>query len=108
MCSLLGAYETLSNCQEICENHTSLSEKSIEILIYPNPSKGIFNLELYSIKNSCQLLVTNLLGKKIYSETINSADKQSTQIDLSDYSSGVYNLSLIEENLIRNYRLILN
>ena len=103
-----GVYEILSNCQEICENHTSLSEKSVEILIYPNPSKGIFNLELYSIKNSCQLLVTNLLGKKIYSETINSADKQSTQIDLSDYSSGVYNLSLIEENLITNYRLILN
>jgi hypothetical protein len=48
------------------------------------------------------------MGKKIYSETIIGLGTKLTQIDLSDFSSGVYNLSLIEDDLITNYLLILN
>jgi sugar lactone lactonase YvrE len=69
-------------------------------LVYPNPSKGIFNLELNS---DTQILVTNILGRKIFNKTL-TIGKQS--IDLTDQDSGIYFAKLISRGKEQNIKLI--
>ena len=74
--------------------------------IYPNPSSNIFNLE-FNIDTEAEILVTNVLGERVHFESIQSIGKYNTQIDLSNYSKGVYNLTIKTSNEISNHKLIL-
>ena len=51
-----------------------------------------------------EILVTNILGEKVYNESIK---EYNTQIDISDYSKGIYNLTIKTSDGISNYKLIL-
>ena len=81
-------------------------ENNLEVNIYPNPSSNIFNLK-FSSNSETEILVTNILGEQIYFESVKSIGDISTQIDLSDYSKGVYNLSIRTSDNISNHKLIL-
>jgi len=60
------------------------------LLIYPNPSNGIFNIELpvSTIKNA-QIIVFNSIGQKLSQKVITNAN-ESISLDLQTYTIGVY------------------
>jgi hypothetical protein len=65
--------------------------------IYPNPTTGIFNVELTNGTGSnAEVLVTSLVGAEIYRNEIVGACK--FQIDLSNQISGVYLLKISNGN----------
>jgi len=101
-----GIYQSFDVCESECENISSLSETLIDINIFPNPSSNIFNLE-YNSDSESKILVTNILGEQIYYESNQSFGKYNTQIDLSDFSKGIYNLTIKTSYGISNYKLIL-
>jgi len=101
-----GEFSTLNDCEQECSNISSLSETLIDLNIYPNPSSNIFNLEFYSDTKS-KIVVTNVLGEQVYIESTKSVGEFSTQIDLSNYSKGIYNLTIKTSNSISNHKLIL-
>ncbi len=101
-----GNFQSSEECEANC-NATSIDENDLEVKIYPNPSSNIFNLE-FSPNSETEILVTNILGEQIYFESIKSIGDISTQIDLSDYSKGVYNLSIRSSVNISNHKLILH
>jgi hypothetical protein len=70
------------------------------ISIYPNPNNGEFIIELDLIKSSnCQINITNMLGQKVYEETIFVSNlKNKIPIQLSGIANGAYNVSLIINN----------
>lgn len=76
------------------------------VVIYPVPSKGIFNIDL---KNEVKdIKVYNLLGQTIYSEQFeNSNAVTNKQIDLSGFTDGNYVFSLTNDNGTSNYEVIL-
>ncbi|MEX2437922.1 MAG: zinc-dependent metalloprotease [Candidatus Babeliales bacterium] len=77
----------------IGENNTGTSN-----FIYPNPSSGIF-----TVNAKGDVTVYNLLGEKVYSQTLRQAqgDSLSMTVDLSAQPKGVYFYQLIDnENLI--------
>ena len=78
----------------------------LNINIYPNPSSNTFNTEYYSEKVS-EVIVTNILGEQVYFESIKSIGDISTKIDLSNYSKGIYNLTIKTSEGISNHKLIL-
>ncbi len=43
------------------------------MIIYPNPDKRLFTVELVKIPNNSSIEIYNLIGKKVYSQTINSS-----------------------------------
>ena len=92
-------------CEADCDV-TSIDDKENEVKIYPNPSSNIFNLEFNSDYET-EILVTNILGEQVYFESIKSIGDISTKIDLSDYSKGVYNLTIKTSDGISNHKLIL-
>ena len=100
-----GEFSSFEECESNC-TATSIIENNFEVNIYPNPSSNIFNLEFYSDTKS-QILVTNILGEQVYIESTKSIGEFSTQIDLSNYSKGIYNLTIKTSDGISNHKLIL-
>lgn len=75
--------------------------------LYPNPTKNDITIE-YIIKNaaSARLLVFDLMGKTMYIEDLNTADRQTT-INLSHLSAGTYFCILETDGIKTGYRKII-
>jgi hypothetical protein len=101
-----GEFSTLNDCEQECTDVTSINENIIDVNIYPNPSSNIFNLEFDSDYGT-EIIVTNILGEQVYFESIQSNGEFNTQIDLSNYSKGIYNLTIQTSDGISNHKLIL-
>ncbi len=94
-------------CLEVeIKSPTSIVENNLDVNIYPNPSSNIFNLEFNS-DSETEISVTNVLGEQVYFESIKSIGEYNTQIDLSNYSKGIYNLTIKTSDGISNHKLIL-
>ncbi len=67
----------------------------LDINIYPNPSTGIFNIELQGVK-TVQIEVYDQLGRIVVSEEKGSLNKNydEVQLNMSDISPGVYFVSI--------------
>jgi len=75
--------------------YTSTSVTNIvsnNLLVYPNPTRGNLNIEFENIgKKINSVSIVNVLGDKIYNERLDlNTFKYSRQIDLSNYSNGIY------------------
>jgi len=65
------------------------------ITIYPNPTSSIVNIDFKSESNKAEISLYNLLGEKLHHQSINT---KNYQLDLSQYSSGTYFISIKTEN----------
>ena len=100
-----GNFQSFEECEANC-NATSIIENNLEVNIFPNPSSNIFNLEFNS-NSETKITVTNILGEQVYFESTKSIGEYNTQIDLSNYSKGIYNLTIKISDGISNHKLIL-
>ena len=66
-----------------------------DIIVYPNPTKGIV-----MFNKNIDVIVCNIYGKQIINK--NNISK----IDLSEFSDGIYNISVIFMNKTTNYKII--
>ncbi|WP_397364330.1 T9SS type A sorting domain-containing protein [Olleya sp. R77988] len=62
-------------------------------LVYPNPSKGLFNIKT-KINQTFNVNVFDVTGKIIYQKSHVKTNNNTYQLDLSNYSNGVYFLNL--------------
>ncbi|MEE4257010.1 MAG: PKD domain-containing protein, partial [Bacteroidales bacterium] len=69
-----------------------------EVLIYPNPSEGIFNIVLPDRKESIRMSIRNLNGQEVWKEDIGSGRKQSI-FDASDMPKGIYFISFVSNEM---------
>lgn len=78
-------------------------ESVSNLKIYPNPSTGIFNLE---VKDEVTVTIFDLVGKQIKTQQLGVGE---SAIDISNYTTGVYLLKAIGTNgQITVYKLIKN
>ena len=83
-----------------------LTEQSTVITVYPNPSRGIFNLELNNLTSEdIKLFVFNSMGQIVFSKDM-LINENKVSIDLDNQSNGIYNLRLTTGNEIINQVLI--
>jgi len=81
-----------TNCNVSCSSATTeISENTVEINIYPNPTKNYFTIETQQPQ---LITVYSVLGKEILTNNINS----STVIDLSELPSGIYFLNATNDH----------
>ncbi|MCC5917565.1 MAG: T9SS type A sorting domain-containing protein [Cryomorphaceae bacterium] len=76
------------------------------IEVYPNPSKGVFQIRLPNDQKTTEVRVHNLEGKMVFQTQTN--DKSVLEIDLGNLSAGNYVLEIISEGNSVIKRLILN
>lgn len=85
--ALVNIYpDTYTNTAEITNS---------EINIYPNPSKGIFNILINENLNNSELTIYNSIGNIILQKNISSSQ---TSIDLSEQSKGMYFVKITDAN----------
>jgi hypothetical protein len=96
-----GMYSSFSACETAC-NPTGLDEEKSRISIYPNPSNGIFVIELDAI-SKYDVTVCNVLGQTVLSTSTNT---MITTIDLSSFDKGIYTVELKDEEAIYTEKVI--
>jgi len=88
--------KAISDNSAINKNVTSISDLAFHIessiRIHPNPTKGIFRVEVTKSEGKCiTLVLADLNGKLLLEKEIS---EPSTTIDISDKSSGTYILRI--------------
>lgn len=99
-----GAWQCNIPIQESLSNQPFEMEN---IAIYPNPSKGIFNVYLGTITPKT-ILVYDIIGKTVYFKNEFQNNQSNVLLDLSSVSNGVYFLKIISENKSVTRRIIKN
>jgi hypothetical protein len=56
------------------------------INVYPNPSSGVFNVEIPNVGNA-EITIVTLAGQRVFSTT---SDQSLVKVDLSDLAAGMY------------------
>ena len=83
---------------------TSVGDKlSDKLLIYPNPSNGLINIELDKL-NFYNISISNILAKEVYNSTISAVN---TTLDLSNFDKGLYFVELNDGENIFTKKLII-
>lgn len=65
----------------------------LDIAVYPNPTKGVLNLDLRQVLSQANVQVLNLNGQVLMQQTIDN--QQFTQIDLNNLPAGIYMLQVV-------------
>ena len=103
-----------NGCQDSSNQYTltgtNINElNSSKLSIYPNPTKGLLNIEFDMVgSKEVSLFIINVLGDIVYQETIdNTIFKYTNKFDLANYSKGVYFVKLKKEDSVVTHKLIL-
>ncbi len=79
------------------------------ITAFPNPTSGRFTLQFRGEAVPTTVRLTDALGKVLMTETLNDfSGEYNDGINISNYPSGVYNITIIQNDKSYNERIILN
>jgi hypothetical protein len=79
-------------------------DENQEVLLFPNPTKGVVNFEFGASHPKCNIQVFNTTGGKIFETDVQAGIKNKT-IDLSKYSNGYYFINLQMNTRTMNYKV---
>lgn len=86
-------------------DYTGVTELNADgVSVYPNPSTGIFTVELFNL-NAELITVVDQMGRVIYSGEISSVGKN--EIDLSGTEPGLYFVNVMSESGMISYELVI-
>ncbi len=96
--SLIGSYTdhvtNATGCVGVSNSLTGILEDQAlqnSMNVYPNPNDGHFLLEVtLSDKSAYTLRISDVTGREIYSEKLNTSAPTQRNLDLSTYGKGVY------------------
>ena len=75
------------------------------IKIYPNPNRGVFVFTIYDLRfTNGELTIYDMLGCIISKTKIVN---RTSEIDISDYQSGIYHLQIITDKVIVNRKVVI-
>lgn len=81
-----------------------VSNKGVKI--FPNPSKGIFNIAIDNYTGALKVKLVDLNGREVYTNLINDFSLQNS-IHLENYQEGVYILNIEGEDFNYSEKIIL-
>lgn len=78
--------------------------KTNNISIYPNPSCNVVTVQFSNTVLQTTVLLFDVVGKNVFENLISNTS--STQIDVSAFAKGMYNLQIITNEVKSNYKII--
>ena len=75
---------------------TQVAQSKPGVKIYPNPSTGVFTVEIQGINTGAAIQVFDVFGRKI-TETFTQTGETQKQLDLSAVSAGVYQVRILTD-----------
>jgi hypothetical protein len=94
---------SVSACTGI--NQLVSNSSDYNFLVYPNPSKGVFNIECKDTDpNSLKVIeVADALGRILISDKINKA---AYELNLTNYVNGIYFIKVIEDGKAKTVKVV--
>tara|TARA_B100000902_G_scaffold400002_1_gene474445 strand:+ start:13232 stop:15040 length:1809 start_codon:yes stop_codon:yes gene_type:complete len=87
-------------------NNNKIDSKQFNV--YPNPSNGLFNLEINDIySDDFSIKVVNVLGELVYKNNQDINILNTNKIDLSHLKKGVYMIELNSSSYIQSQQIII-
>lgn len=84
----------------LCTQTYTLSVADVnmsDLVIYPNPNKGIFNVQFTSDSiNEVKVVVYDLLGRKLFEKQYEKKSNFNESVQLKNIQSGIYFLTVID------------
>ena len=80
-----------------------------EMLMYPNPTNGILNLDLFGFQDNTIVQLYSLNGAMIYSYNIKNSDSSDFMkhtVDLSRFRKGVYILRVANNGEVESKKVL--
>ena len=117
ICSLNAAY-SFSNFSDTASfvttkktakkfNSLSANLPEMDMSIYPNPTDGLLNINIYNSSSITTLSLFNIAGQAVYTSQLSALSSQ-LSIDLSSYSKGVYFLKAENNNAVITKKIIVH
>ncbi len=80
-----------------------------DVTIYPNPTSGVVNLQLYNqAEGRASVTITDITGREVFKTDINiQSASEHSQIDLSNLKAGVYIIGIQSGELTHTNRLVI-
>jgi hypothetical protein len=77
--------------------------------VYPNPTRGLFNISFIAEKvDNFEITIIDAFGKLVFQEEKQDFIGEYTkQVDLSDYPRGIYMLQIRTQNSFVRKRIVL-
>lgn len=109
-----GTYSVTVTDANGCQSNTSatvistgISEAGVNtsFSVFPNPNKGMFNVQFNNGKGQYSLMLRNVIGQVIYSERIVINGNANRHIDLSNVGQGIYFLTVSGDNMNRTQKV---
>ncbi len=96
-----GLFGTINSASiNICNKTTTLGTadfENIPFVLYPNPNQGSFTISFESESaKGVQIVVHDILGKRVYDKTFESTGTFNQNIQLSNVASGIYLVTVID------------
>ena len=100
---------TVGSCVDTsaCENISTVGVKEIAnhvVSIYPNPTSGLFTINLNNLQGEVNYTITTLEGRIV--KQANNITTNNVEVDLSNESKGVYLLRINEGNTNKVYKIV--
>lgn len=78
---------------------------SSDIKIYPNPTDNFINIEIPKIDGEVEIILSDINGREVYSNTILSSGSINRRIPTNHYASGAYILTIKQGNSQKSYNI---
>lgn len=87
------------------DSQLSVGDESIQFSVFPNPSNGIFNIQLINSDAEVKVSIVDVTGRLVYSEQVFGTSLFS--IDISDRAAGTYYIR-ISDGEVQSAKRIVN
>lgn len=82
-------------CRPVSSINSFSAELNSLISIYPNPNSGVFSFNVDAGRRiTGEIVVTDVIGRKVFSQTIDATGLYSAIIDLTKNPKGIYTVQL--------------
>lgn len=80
-----------------------------QLKTYPNPTRGVFTLDLVlSSTGSVELMLADLSGQIIVRETFENLESLNKQFNITNYATGIYLLRVMTKDQTKTLRILKN
>jgi hypothetical protein len=98
---------SLLPCRQVIEDEIDAEKNEVSLSVFPNPGTGKFVLKTKGITDGDQLMIFDLLGKKVMQKTLHIEDSE-LDINLVDVPAGAYFFRFEGKDLNRSIKVVKN
>jgi hypothetical protein len=102
--------DTATIMVDVCNGIASAVSSDMNISVYPNPTDGIFTINITNAKfTKFSVSIVDIQGKEVYKDVEkNSSTVYSKQIDLEGFAKGVYYIKMYTDSNLKIDKLVIH